>query len=56
MADLVFKSSLTVEQIDDNFKDIDLFSKIMEGLQEVLAYERAEPHVGISTHEVVSQD
>ena len=40
MADLVFQSSLTMEEIEDNFKDVDFFSGIMEGLQEALAYEK----------------
>ena len=40
MADLVFQSSLTMEEIEDNFKDVDFFSGIREGLQEALAYEK----------------
>lgn len=50
MADLVFQSSLTMEEIKENFKDVDFFSGIMEGLQEALAYEKgtaaAETFVG----------
>ncbi len=40
MPDLVFQSSLTTDEIEENFKDIDFFSGIMEGLQEALAYEK----------------
>ena len=35
-----FKSSLTEEEIENNFKDVDIFSGIMEGLSEALAYEK----------------
>lgn len=38
MSEPVFKSSLTMGEIEDNFKDIDFFSGIMDGLQEALAY------------------
>ena len=33
MSELHFKSSLTIEEIENNFKDIDLFSGIIEGLE-----------------------
>ena len=46
MEDLVFKSSLTMEEIEDNFKDSDLYSSIMEGLQEALAYEKGKAAAG----------
>lgn len=39
MADLTFKSSLSAEQIDENFKNIDFFSGVMSGLEEALKYE-----------------
>ena len=42
MAELRFESSLTMEEIEDNFKDIDFFSGIMDGLQEALAYEKGK--------------
>lgn len=38
MSELQLKSSLTIGEIEDNFKDIDFFSEIMYGLQEVLEY------------------
>ena len=40
MADLIFESTLSIEEIEDNFKDVDFFSGIMDGLQETLAYEK----------------
>ena len=40
MSDIRFKSSLSIEEIENNFKDIDFFSGIMEGLEEALAYEK----------------
>ena len=40
MEEIRFKSSLTVEQIEENFKNVDFFSGIMDGLNEALAYEK----------------
>lgn len=42
MQELRFKSSLSMEEIDDNFKNIDFFSGIMDGLNEALAYEKGK--------------
>ncbi len=42
MSELCFKSSLTNEEIEKNFKDIDFFSGMMEGLNEALAYEKGK--------------
>lgn len=42
MADLRFESSLSIEEIENNFKDVDFFSGIMDGLQEALAYEKGQ--------------
>lgn len=42
MAELNFESSLTEEQVAENFKNIDFFSGIMSGLNEALAYEKGE--------------
>lgn len=38
----VFQSSLSIEEIENNFKNVDFFDGIMAGLQEALAYERGE--------------
>ena len=35
-----FSSSLSEKEIEKNFKDVDLFSGIMSGLEEALAYEK----------------
>ena len=40
MADLEFKSTLSNEEIEQNFSNIDFFSGIMSGLEEALAYEK----------------
>ena len=40
MAELEFTSSLSNEEIEENFRDIDLFTSIMLGLEEALAYEK----------------
>lgn len=42
MSELYFKSSLTIEEIENNFKDIDLFSGIIEGLEEALEFEKGK--------------
>lgn len=40
MSDYVFKSPLSIEEIEENFKDFDVFEGIKDGLEEALAYER----------------
>lgn len=40
MDKLIVNSSLTDEEIANNFKNIDFFSGIMSGLEEALAYEK----------------
>ena len=40
MVDLRFESSLSIKEIENNFKDIDFFSGIVDGLKESLAYEK----------------
>ncbi len=40
MAELTFESALTDEQIAENFKNISFFDGLMNGLNEVLAYEK----------------
>ena len=42
MSELRFESSLTMEEIEDNFKNIDFFSGLMEGLEEALAYTKGK--------------
>lgn len=42
MSELRFESSLTMEEIENNFKDIDIFNGIMDGLQEALAYKKGK--------------
>ena len=39
MSDHVFKSEYSMEEIENNFKDVDFFSSMKEGLEEALAYE-----------------
>ncbi len=41
MTEPVFKSNLSNEKIESNFKDVDFFSGIMSGLEEALAYEKS---------------
>ncbi len=42
MSDINFKSILSIEEIEDNFKEVDFFSEIMDGLSEVLSYEKGK--------------
>ncbi|MGN1110344.1 MAG: helix-turn-helix domain-containing protein [Oscillospiraceae bacterium] len=41
MTEPIFKSSLSIEEIENNFKDTDFFSGIMSGLEEALAFEKS---------------
>lgn len=45
MNELVFKSSLTMEEIENNFSEMDFFSGIMDGLEEALAYSKGKASV-----------
>ena len=40
MSEKKFKSSLSMEEIENNFKDTNFFDGVMEGLEEALAYEK----------------
>lgn len=42
MPELRFESSISIEGIEKNFKDIDFFSGIMDGLQEALAFTKGK--------------
>ena len=42
MSDYIFKSNLTMEEIEKNFDDIDFFCGLMEGLEEALAYSKGK--------------
>lgn len=39
MDELRFTSSLTIDEIENNFKNVDVFSGITEGLEEILKYD-----------------
>lgn len=42
MAEIRFQSSLSAEEIENNFKNMDIFTGIMEGLEEALAFEKGK--------------
>lgn len=42
MSEPRFKSSISMEEIENNFKDIDFFAGIMDGLTEALAYTKGK--------------
>ncbi len=37
-----FKSSLTTDEIEENFKNVDVYSGIMQGLNEALEYNKSK--------------
>ena len=37
-----FKSSLTMDEIEENFKSVDVYSGIMQGLNEALEYNKSK--------------
>lgn len=45
MNELTFKSSLTMEEIERNFSEMDFFSDLMDGLEEALAYSKGKASV-----------
>ena len=42
MADLTLKTSLSMEEIENNFKDMDFFGELMGGLTEALAASKGQ--------------
>lgn len=42
VSELRFETAYSMEEIEENFKDVDIFSGIMEGLQEALAYKKGK--------------
>lgn len=46
MSELKLESSLSVEEVEENFKDVDFFSGLMDGLQDALSYAKGEPSEG----------
>ena len=42
MSDYIFKSPLSIEEIEEEFKDFDVFEGIKAGLEDALAYERGK--------------
>lgn len=44
MEKLTFKSNLTMEEIERNFEGVDLYSELMTGLEEALAFSKGEAY------------
>ncbi len=42
MNEPVFKSGLTLKEMEDNFEHMDFFGELMEGLTEALAYSKGK--------------
>lgn len=40
MSELIFESSLTMEEIERKFQDTDFFTGILEGLEEAIAFKK----------------
>lgn len=47
---VVLASSLTEEEIMKNFEDVDLFTELMQALEDVLAFEQGKPDSSTTTH------
>ena len=45
MDEHIFKSKYSIEEIEKNFKDVDFFSGVKEGLEEALAYEKGKASI-----------
>ena len=45
MAELTFKTDLSMEEIENNFRNIDFFDGVKSGLEEALAYEKGRAAV-----------
>ena len=56
MKELVFESSLSPEEIEDNFKDFDFFTAMMKSLSEAVAYQNGKLIDGVVVHEVSVPD
>ncbi len=50
MDDLALETSLTPEEIEENFKDLDLTAALQETLDEITAYRRGEDVPGMVVH------
>ena len=52
MSEKIFESSLSIEEIENNFKDINFFDGVIEGLEEALAYKEgtAKPETIVRKH------
>ncbi len=44
--ELIFESSLTEEEIEKNFENVDLFTEVMHSLEDALAFEQGEVRQG----------
>lgn len=40
MSEHIFKSKYSIKEIEKNFKDVNFFSGVKEGLEDALAYEK----------------
>ena len=45
MKEVTFQSNLSYDEIEENFKNVDFFNGIMDGLQEALFYEKGAAKV-----------
>lgn len=44
MSKLSFKTSLSISEIGENFKDFDIFESLVDGLNEAISYEQGTAH------------
>lgn len=56
MSELVLKTPLSMEEIEENFKDYDLSASIEQALQDAIAYNKGEPVPGMVIREYTLLD
>lgn len=56
MVELCFQSALSMAEIEENFRDFDLFAGLMASLEDVLSYTRGGNPPGILVHELELPD
>lgn len=56
MSELVLKTSLSIEEIEENFKDFDLTASLEQALHDVIAYSKSEPVSGMLIREYTLSD
>ncbi len=51
MDDIILETPVPMEEIEENFKDFDLFFSLKQGLEEAVSYQQGKKVPGIVVHE-----